>query len=70
MPDPASNSYGDLNVLSSDPICAGVFLPDMDLPISKTGMGATSSWVRIPLSPPLLGTKKALRPKSGRLLLW
>ncbi len=26
-------------------------------PVSKTGMGATSSWVRIPLSPPLSGTK-------------
>ena len=36
MPDPASHSDGDLNVLSPDPICAGVFLPDMDLPISKT----------------------------------
>ena len=36
MPVPASNSYGDLNVLSQDPICAGVFLPDMNLPISKT----------------------------------
>jgi len=28
IPDPASNSYGDLNVLSPDPFCAGVFLPD------------------------------------------
>ena len=25
-------------------------------PVSKTGMGATSSWVRIPLSPPFVGT--------------
>ena len=30
-------------------------------PVSKTGMGATSSWVRIPLSPPLSGTKKSCR---------
>ena len=36
MPDPASNSYGDLNVLSPVPICAGVFLPDMDLPVTET----------------------------------
>jgi DMSO/TMAO reductase YedYZ molybdopterin-dependent catalytic subunit len=36
MPDPASNSYRDLNVLLPDPICAGVFLLDMDRPISKT----------------------------------
>ncbi len=28
-------------------------------PVSKTGMGATSSWVRIPLSPPFVGTNKA-----------
>ena len=26
-------------------------------PVSKTGIGATLSWVRIPLSPPLLGTE-------------
>ena len=26
-------------------------------PVSKTGMGATSSWVRIPLSPPVLSVK-------------
>ena len=36
MPDPASNSYANLNVLSPDPICAGVFLPDMDLQVSAT----------------------------------
>ena len=36
MPDPASNSYSDLNVLSPDPICAGVFLPDMKMTVSTT----------------------------------
>ena len=36
MPDPASNSYKDLNVLSDDPICAGVFLPDLDVPATPT----------------------------------
>ena len=38
--------------------------------VLKTVMGATSSWVRIPLPPPLLGTKKARRPKSASLLFW
>ena len=37
-------------------------------PVSKTGIGATLSWVRIPLSPPFSGTKKARRPKSASLL--
>ena len=36
MPDPALNSYGDLNVLSPDPLCAALFLPDMDRQVSAT----------------------------------
>ncbi|MDA0262610.1 MAG: sulfite oxidase [Chloroflexi bacterium] len=36
MPDPALNSYKDLNVLSADPVCAGVFLRDMEAPVSST----------------------------------
>ena len=36
MPDPVLNAYCDLNVLSSDPICAGVFLPNMDAPVMPT----------------------------------
>ena len=34
MPSPDSNSSGDLNVLSEDPLCAGVYLPDLNVPIS------------------------------------
>ena len=36
MPDPASNSYCDLNVLSPDPICAGVFLPNLHAEVTPT----------------------------------
>jgi len=32
-----AKSYGDLNVLSEDPLCAGVFLSDLDAPVSPTG---------------------------------
>jgi len=32
--------------------------------------GATLSWVRIPLPPPGLGTKKPRRPKSAGFLFW
>ena len=38
--------------------------------VLKTVMGATSSWVRIPLPPPLSGMKKARRPKFTSLLFW
>ena len=31
-----SKSPGNLNVLSEDPLCAGVFLPDLDATISPT----------------------------------
>ena len=34
----------------------------------KAVMGATSSWVRIPLPPPVLGIKRPRRPKSAGLL--
>ena len=33
--------------------------------VLKTGMGATSSWVRIPLPPPVLGVKKAPQTEIG-----
>ncbi|MDA0263081.1 MAG: sulfite oxidase [Chloroflexi bacterium] len=34
MPD--EKTAGDLNVLSEDPLCAGVFLPDIHVPVSPT----------------------------------
>ena len=36
MPDSDSDSSGDLNVLSEDPLCAGVFLSNLDVPVSPT----------------------------------
>ena len=61
MPDPASNSYGDLNVLSQDPICAGVFLPDMNLPISKT----EGHFIRIHFAAPEIAAGGWSLPISG-----
>ncbi len=37
MPSTDSNSSGHVNVLSEDPLCAGVFLPDLELPVSPIG---------------------------------
>ena len=37
MPRMDSKPSGNLNVLSEDPLCAGVFLPDLDAPISPVG---------------------------------
>ena len=40
-------------------------------PVSKTGMGASSSWVRIPLSPPIspIPSLPTLSPKSHLVLI-
>jgi len=38
--------------------------------VLKTVMGAISSWVRIPLPPPVLGTKKPRRFRSAGFLFW
>ncbi|MBT98076.1 MAG: sulfite oxidase [Dehalococcoidia bacterium] len=61
MPDPASNSYGDLNVLSPDPICAALFLPDMDLPVSKT----EGHFIRSHFAAPQISTAGWSLPISG-----
>ena len=37
MPKMGSKSFGNLNVLPDDPLCAGVFLPDLDAPVSPIG---------------------------------
>ena len=38
MPDTDFSTSGDLNVLSEDLLCAGVFLPDLDVPVSPVGV--------------------------------
>ncbi|MCH8800013.1 MAG: sulfite oxidase [Chloroflexi bacterium] len=37
MPSTDSNSSGGLNVLNEDPLCAGVFLPDLEVGVSPIG---------------------------------
>jgi DMSO/TMAO reductase YedYZ molybdopterin-dependent catalytic subunit len=63
MPDPASNSYGDLNVLSPDPICAGVFLPDMDRPVSAT----EGHFIRSHFAAPKLSSSGWALPVTGEV---
>ena len=48
MPSMESVLSGDLNVLSEDPLCAGVFLPDLDAPISPVGRHFIRSHFAVP----------------------
>ena len=63
MPDPATESYKDLNVLSPDPICAGVFLPDMDRPVSAT----EGHFIRSHFTAPKLSSSGWALPVTGEL---
>ena len=63
MPDPASNSYSDLNVLSPDPLCAALFLPDMDLPVSAT----EGHFIRSHFAAPVIGSSGWSLPVTGEV---
>jgi len=63
MPDPASNSYQDLNVLSPDPLCAALFLPDMYLPVSAT----EGHFIRSHFAAPEIGASGWSLPVTGEV---
>ena len=61
MPDQESNA--DLNVLSEDPLCAGVFLPNLNVPISPT----EGHFIRSHLSAPQINSAEWFLPVTGEI---
>ena len=61
MPDQESNA--DLNVLSEDPLCAGVFLPNLDVPISPT----EGHFIRSHFSAPQINSSDWSLPVTGEI---
>ncbi|HCP24781.1 MAG: sulfite oxidase [SAR202 cluster bacterium] len=63
MPDAESASAGKLNVLSEDPLCAGVFLPNTDVPVSPIG----GHFIRSHFPAPQIDSSSWSLPISGEV---